>query len=137
MAKAEVVQAEIVNDDQVIGYDASQFDWETVHTEAPNQIHMEHVGDTLVAEYLGQEEIRWTPTTGKDAGVEQSFIQLKFRINDTHYVLNAGYDLLKAYENVPPKTITRTELKTLVDVGQQSPMKSYRVDQARANNAGV
>lgn len=137
MAKAEVVEAEIVNDSQVMGYDATQFDWETVHTEAPDQIVFEHVGDTFIGEYLGQEEIRWTPTTGKDAGVEQSFIQLKFRVHDRHYVVNAGYDLLKAYEGIPSKTITRTELKTLVDVGQQSPMKSYRVDQARANSQGV
>jgi hypothetical protein len=115
----------------IVGLPSDEFEWETIHVESPDQITFDTVGDTFIAEYLGQEVIHFTEVD-RQSGEEipKSFTQLKFRVGDQYFVVNAGYDLLQAYKDIPVKTITRTQLRTLVDVGQQSPMKSYRVDQA-------
>lgn len=126
MAKSTDVET-VTTAGEIAGYDDSQFEWETVHTESPDQIVFENIGDTFIGEYLGQETI----TFQNKKGVEESFVQLLFKVHDQFFVCNAGYDLLKAYEGIPPHTVTRTQLRTLVDVGQESPMKSYRVDQAK------
>jgi hypothetical protein len=116
-----------------VGLTADEFQWETVHTEAPQQVTFDTVGDTLIAEYLGKEVINFEDKKGE----AQSFTQLKFRVNDEIFVVNAGYDLLSAYADIPAHTITRTQLRSLVDVGQNDPMKSYRVDVAKQPAATV
>ena len=124
-----------------VGYDESQFEWDNVHEEAPDQLVFDTLGDKYVGEYSGHDLIYPTPDDPS-----KWFIQLRFRDMDGTKVTNAGYELRTAYVNVtvddagmvvahedkiPTGSITRTELVKLVDVDQASPMKSYRVDIAR------
>ena len=102
------------------------FQWETVHTEAATQLTFDTVNDTFIGLYIGQEEIVFT----NKKGLEDDFTQLNFLVGDEPYAINAGYDLLRGMKNVPPNTFVRIQLRKLVDVGQQSPLKSYRVDVA-------
>lgn len=131
------------------GYDASDFQWETVHEEAPDQLIFDIIGDEYIGEYIGHELIypegEGTP--------EKWFIQLRWRDHEGIKVTNAGYELQTTYVEVhtddnghvvstkdiiPPHTMTRTTLAKLVDIGQPSKMKSFRVDTAknRAGNKG-
>lgn len=118
----------VVNEAQTVGLNEGDYQWETVHVESPDQITFDTIGDTFVGEYLGTEKIEFED---KRTGEAESFTQLKFRVGDSHYVVNGGYDLLKAFTGIPEKSVVRVQLRTLVDVGQQSPMKSYRVDVAQ------
>jgi hypothetical protein len=135
MAKAtqEVAQTET----QVVGFDADGIEWQTVHTEQPDQITFDTIGDTLVAIYLGQQVIEFenkrVPGDGPSGGQMQEFTQLMFMLpGNNPAVVNAGYDLLVAFKNVPTNRLVRVQYLKDVDVDQQSPMKSYRVDVAPA-----
>jgi hypothetical protein len=128
MASKEV---EPVTEAQVVGFtDLDNVTWENVHTEQPDQISFDTIGDTLVAIYLGQEVIHFEVEDKKTGEkIPQEFTQLRFMLpGNNPAVVNAGYDLLVAYKNVPINHLTRTAFLKEVDVGQQSPMKSYRVD---------
>lgn len=117
-----------------IGYDPADFDFETSHREAADQIVFDTIGDEFVGEYLGPEEITFTDKDGE----EQTFTQLRFQVGDNLYGINAGYELREAYKNIPAGSITRTVyVKDVKITGQQSPMKSFRVDTAkgRAGNS--
>jgi hypothetical protein len=121
-------EVETVVAPEITGYDPDQFVWETVHTEAADVLAFETIGDTLVAEYLGQEIINFED---KRTGDPESFVQLHFKLPNNELVnINAGYDLVQAFKGVAPNTMVRVQYLKAVDVGQQSPMKSYRVDQA-------
>ena len=135
MAKAtqEVAQTET----QVVGFDTEGIEWQTVHTEQPDQITFDTIGDTLVAIYLGQQVIEFenkrVPGDGPSGGQMQEFTQLMFMLpGNNPAVVNAGYDLLVAFKNVPTNRLVRVQYLKDVDVDQQSPMKSYRVDVAPA-----
>lgn len=130
----------------VVGYDAAAYEWETVHAEAPDQVVFETPGDCYIGLYIGYEIIY--PDPEKDP--EKFFIQLKFVDPDGAKVINAGYDLRRAYvsitydtdgrpevkEVIPPQTVTRNTYMKDVDVDQASEMRSFRVDQAKPRNAG-
>lgn len=133
---------------QSAGYDETQFEWDNVHEEAPDQLLFTTIGDKYVGEYRGHELIVPDPATP-----DEWFVQLKWHDQDGSKVCNAGYELRTAYvELVPdpagmaldkdghaftvrdiiaPGSVTRTELIKLVDVKQATPMKSYRVDVAK------
>lgn len=115
---------------QTVGFtDLDNVQWENVHTEQPDQITFDTIGDCLVAIYLGQEVINFEVTDKEGEVHPKSFTQLRFMLpGDNPAVVNAGYDLLVAYKDVPRYHLTRTQFLKEVDVGQQSPMKSYRVD---------
>jgi hypothetical protein len=122
--------------------DVENVQWETVHTEQPDQITFDTIGDTLVAIYLGQQVIDFEVEDKKTGEITpQSFTQLMFMLpGDNPAVVNAGYDLLVAFKNVPNNRLVRVAYLKDVDVNQQSPMKSYRVDVApapRENNEGA
>lgn len=129
-----------------VGYDESQFEWETVHEEAPDQLIFEDKGDTYVGVYEGHEIIY--PEADEP---DKFFIQLKWRDPDGLKVTNAGYELRNTYtetkfnddgkpvvtDRIPVGTMTRNVLVKTVDVNQASPMKSFRVDTAKpGGNAG-
>jgi len=134
---------------QTLGLPEADYEFDTVHSEAPDQVTFDELNDTFVAEWLGHEIITFENKRksgdGPNGGTMESFTQLKFRVLDQHYVINAGYDLLKAFIDITPdgmwtylipvKSIVRIQLMTLVDVGQNDPMKSYRVDVARNTGA--
>lgn len=127
---------EPVNESQIVGYDADAFEWETIHVEQADQITFDTIGDTLIALYLGQEIITFENTKlkgdGPSGGTVQSFVQLQFMLpGEVPAVVNAGYDLVKAFEGVVPQQVVRVQYLKDVDVDQQSPMKSYRVDAAK------
>ena len=112
-----------------VGLNPSDFEWETVHEEAADQIVFDTVDDEYTGEYLGSEVITFTDKKGE----EQSFTQLRFRDNEGLKGINAGYELREAYKNIPPHTVTRIRLMKLVKIaGQESPMKSFRVDTAKS-----
>jgi hypothetical protein len=117
-----------VNGPQTVGYSGEDFEWENIHEEAPDQLVFDTLGDTYIGEYLGMDLIEFEDR----AGQPQEFWQLRFRDGNGVKVLNAGYELRETYKEIPTGTITRTQLMKFVDVGQQSPMKSYRVDRAKA-----
>jgi hypothetical protein len=128
-----------VNDDDSVSVTTSSdvslpdegFQWETVHTEAPTQITFDNVGDTFIGLYIGKETVEFEVKTGKNKGDMEEFTQLSFLVKDEPYAINAGYDLLRGFKNIPENTYVRIQLRKMVDVGQQSPLKSYRVDIAR------
>lgn len=123
MAKANEVA---VTAPQVIGFNEADFEWENVHTEQPDQLSFDEIGDTLIAVYLGQSVIEFAD---KKNGELKQFTQLRFLLpGNNSAVVNAGYDLLKAFEHIPVNHMTRTQYLKSVDVGQNDPMKSYRVD---------
>lgn len=130
---------------QTVGFtDTAGIQWETVHTEQPDQITFDTIGDTLVAIYLGQQVIDFEVEDKKTGEkTPESFTQLMFMLpGDNPAVVNAGYDLLVAFKNVPTNRLVRVSYLKDVDVNQQSPMKSYRVDVApdpvsRENNEGA
>ena len=144
MAKAEV--AETVEAAQVVGYEGQEFQWTTVHVEAPDQVVFDTVGDTLIGIYAGHELIY--PDPEKDP--TEWFVQLKWTIPTGAVFTNAGYELRTAYtkttfdsegrpsvtDKIAVGTMTRNELMKLVDVDQASPMKSFRVDTAEPVSAG-
>jgi hypothetical protein len=128
MASAKDVE---VTAPQTVGFtDLDNVQWKNVHTEQPDQITFDTIGDTLIAVYLGRSVIRYTEVdkkTGEE--IPREFTQLRFMLpGNNPAVVNGGWDLLKAYEDVPENHLTRTQYLKDVDVDQQSPMKSYRVD---------
>lgn len=116
---------------QVVGFvDLDNVQWENVHTELPDQITFDQIGDTLIAIYLGQSVIQFDREDKKTGEIiSHEFTQLRFMLpGNNPAVVNAGYDLLVAYKKIPVNHLTRTQYLKDVDVDQQSPMKSYRVD---------
>jgi hypothetical protein len=144
VAKQEV--AEIENAAQVVGYDSAEYEWDTVHVEAADQLVFDTIGDTYIGVYAGHEIIY--PDPEKDPG--KWFVQLKWTDPTGAKFTNAGFELRNAYtettysddgrpvvtDKIPVGTMTRNELKKLVDVDQASEMKSFRVDVAKPRNAG-
>jgi hypothetical protein len=128
-----------VNDDNSVSVTTSAdvslpdegFQWETVHTEAPTQIVFENVGDTFIGLYIGKEVVEFEVKSGKNKGDMEEFTQLSFLVNDEPYAINAGYDLVRGFKNIPENTYVRIQLRKMVDVGHQSMLKSYRVDIAK------
>lgn len=121
---------------QTVGFsDTENVQWETVHVEQPDQITFDTIGDTLVAIYLGQQVINFETEDKKTWEITpQSFTQLMFMLpGDNPAVVNAGYDLLVAFKEVPTNRLVRVAYLKDVDVNQASPMKSYRVDVAAAH----
>lgn len=146
MAKGtEVVMPEEVA--TVLGESPEGIEWETHHVEAATQVKFDNVGDKLIGKYAGHDVIYPDP----EKHPEKFFIQLKWVLHSGEAVfVNAGYDLANAYttttydtdgtptvkDKVELGVWTATELRKLVDVDQNDPMKSYRVDVAKANGAG-
>jgi hypothetical protein len=132
MAKQAEV-APTTTEAQVVGFTDAEFEWENVHLEQPDQITFDTIGDTLIAIYLGQEVIEFEVedrATGEK--LPRSFTQLRFLLpGNNPAVVNAGYDLLQAFKSVPANHMVRVAYMKDVDVDQQSPMKSYRVDVGR------
>jgi hypothetical protein len=126
---------EPVNEAAVVGYTDQDFEWELVKEEAPDQITFDTIGDTLVALYQGMENVTFTQKNRDGTEEERTFWVLKFRLPSGPATVNGGYELVEAYKDIAPNTMTRTQLIKLVDVGQASPMKSYRIDQAKPKNA--
>lgn len=147
MAKAtDVAEAEVVNDAAtVVGYDDSGYTWETVHTESPDQVVFDDLGDMLIGIYAGHEIIYPKP----DEEPTKFFIQLRWTVPGGAVFVNAGYELRNAYtettydsdgrptvtDKIDVGSMTRNELRKLVDVDQASEMKSYRVDVAKSVSA--
>jgi hypothetical protein len=143
---------EIENTDgpDIIGYLPVQVEnmkWETSHVEAGDQVVFERIGDTLIGVYAGHDLIY--PDSGNADPVKAAkwFIKLSWTIPDGSVFTNAGYELRQAYvsvtlddnrrpvvtDRIPVGSMTRTVLMKTVDVDQQDPMKSYRVDVAPSN----
>lgn len=120
---------------QVVGYTDQEFEWDLVKEESPDQITFDTIGDTLIALYQGMDLITFTEKKKDGTEEDREFWQLRFRLPTGPAVVNGGYELVEAYKDVAPNTMTRTQLVKFVDVGQQSPMKSYRIDQAKPKNA--
>lgn len=128
-----------------VGYaDSPEFEWETAHVEAADQITFDTIGDLLIGIYAGHEIIYPDP----DKDPTKFFIQLKWTVPGGAVFTNAGFELRNAYtstvfnaegspvvtDKIPTGSMTRNELKKLVDVDQQSEMKSFRVDVAKPRN---
>jgi len=124
MAKQEVEEVE----SQMAGYDPAAFDWDLQHEESPDQIVFDKVGDEYTGLLLGSELIEFDNAKGEP----QEFTQWRFRDPGGITVINGGYELNTELAKIPADTMIRIKLMKLVDVGQQSPMKSYRIWTARA-----
>jgi hypothetical protein len=133
-----------------IGYaDTGEYRWDTVHTEAGDQLVFDTVGDLYIGIYAGHEVIYPDPNNPDPDKAKKWFVQLKWTDPDGAKFTNAGYELRIAYtettlgsdgqpivtDKIPVGSMTRNELKKLVDVDQQSEMKSFRVDVASPVNA--
>jgi hypothetical protein len=131
LASKEVEEIE----SQVAGYDPEAFEWDIQSEESPDQILFTEIGDEYVGLKLGKEVIEFTRTV-KGEEVSENFTQWRFRDPGGITVINGGYELNKELEKVPDNTMTRIKLMKLVDVGQNDPMKSYRIWTARPNATG-
>jgi hypothetical protein len=119
-----------------LGYDASQFTFETIKDEAGDQLVMEEVGDNYTGEFLGTETINFTD---KATGEPDSFLQIRFRDPEGPKVINAGYELEKLFSSgdIPIHSIVRLTLANKVDMGKgKNAMLSFRVETATPRNAG-
>jgi hypothetical protein len=136
MAKAEV-PANVEDDTAPVGYDPAAFEWDLVHEESPDQIVFDTIGDEYTGLYLGSEVITFTKQV-KGEDVDQEFTQHRFRDPGGITVVNGGYELNSELSKIEPNTMLRIRLMKLVDVGQNDPMKSYRIWTARsAANTGA
>jgi hypothetical protein len=124
MSKAEVENVE----SQMAGYDPAAFEWDLQHEESPDQIVFNKEGDEYTGLKLGHELIEFEDSRGD----HQEFTQWRFRDPGGITVINGGYELNTELSKIPDDTMCRIRLMKLVDVGQQSPMKSYRIWTARA-----
>lgn len=147
MAKGTEVE-ETTDAAVAIGYaDSSEWQWETVHVEAADQLVFDTPGDLYIGIYAGHEIIYPDP----EKHPEEWFVQLKWTDPQGAKFTNAGYELRNAYtettyndegrptvtDKIPVGTMTRNELMKLVDVDQASPMKSFRVDVAQRVNGNA
>lgn len=116
------------------GYDDSDYEWENIQEERPDQIVFDTRGDVYTGMYLRSEIITFTDNKGE----EKEFTQLNFRDPGGLKSINAGHELREAFKNIPPNSMVRIELKKFVNTGEQSDMKSYRIDVAkpRGNTQG-
>jgi hypothetical protein len=122
-----------------IGYDDSQFTFETVKDEAGDQLVFEEIGDSYTGEFLGTETITFMKPDEKGELQEESFLQIRFRDPSGPKAINAGYELEKLFTSgdIPVHTIVRLTLANKVDMGRsKNPMLSFRVETATPVNAG-
>lgn len=106
--------------------------WELVHEEAPDQLKFEEVGEEYVLEYLGSEEI----DPGDEKDPDKRFTQLRFRETDGNPVVtNAGYELRVAFKDITPGHLVKIKYVKNVQVGEASPMKSFKVWQGPKTSA--
>jgi hypothetical protein len=138
--------AEMEDAAQAVGYaDSGEYQWETVHVEAADQLVFDTLGDKYIGVYAGHEIIYPEP----DKNPDKWFVKLNWTDPDGAKFTNAGYELRNAYtettydsegrpvvtDKIPVGSFTRNELMKLVNVDQASEMKSFRVDVAsRAGN---
>lgn len=148
MAKGTEV-AEPVDGAVAIGYADDGYQWDTVHTEAGDQLVFDTVGDLYIGLYAGHEIIYPDPNNPDPDKAKKWFVQLKWTDPEGAKFTNAGYELRTAYtettygadgqpivtDKIAIGSMTRNELKKLVDVDQASEMKSFRVDVASPVNA--
>lgn len=132
---------------EIVGF-PDEYQWETVHTEAADTLLLENPGDRYIGRWVS-----WEVIDNPDRSRENKwFIQLSFTDPGGARNINPGYDLLRAFldvetdanggyvsakEKVPLQEIYSILFVKSVDVGQQSEMKSFRVDMAkrRADNS--
>ena len=150
MAKGDI--AEIQDAAQVVGFDPSilaDYEVETVHVEAGDQLVFDTIGDLYIGSNAGHE-IVYPEAQKVDGDRSKFFIQLKWTDPAGSKFTNAGYELTQAYveikyaddgtptvtDKIPVGSLTINELKKLVDVDQASEMKSFRVSVARTRDAG-
>ena len=131
MAKGSAVVVQSTEAAAIVGYDPSQFQWETVKEESPDQIVLEVVGDTYIGELL---RVLWINAETDPGKPEKMFLQAQFRDPDGVRAINCGYELTEAFRDAPVNLIYRIELKKYVDVDEASPMKSYQVDSAKVRH---
>lgn len=127
---------------EVVGYH-DDYQWETVHTEAADLIMFDTPGDMYIGQWVGWSVID-NPDRTRD---DKWFIQLHFTDPQGARNINPGYDLRRAFltvytddgggyvearEVVPLQAIYRIIYVKNVDVGQNDPMRSFRVDQAKS-----
>lgn len=103
-------------------------EWETIQTEAGDQVEFDKVGDEFVGLYVGYDNIEFEdPKHGP-----QEFRQLHFRgLTDPEnelYDINAGYRLRQASEKLTPGQIVRIKYVKDTPTGEASDMKEYRID---------
>lgn len=125
---ARGTEVDTVESPQVVGYDATGVEWENIKEESPDQITLDVLGDTLIAIYKGTDIIEFENNKGE----AQSFKQHRLRLPSGPAVINGSYELDAIFEKMPVDSMFRLQLLKLVDTGQQSPMKSYRVDVAKS-----
>lgn len=103
--------------------DAAQ--WRTVSEEEHDEtkIHFENWGDEFIGTYKGNRKVE--NENGK-------FTQFLFEHNGIHYFVNGNWNLVQGMSKVPIGALTRLRYIADKDTGQQTPMKLYKVDVARA-----
>jgi hypothetical protein len=124
-SKVVDVQADEVP--QTIGMNPDEFVFETIHEEAARQIDLTIPGDRYVGKLVEKEWI--DPLDPKRP--DDRFLQIRFRDPDGVSAINCGYELTETFKDAPLNEVYLIELRRYVDVGEQSSMKSYRVDMAK------
>jgi hypothetical protein len=145
MAKGTEMAEVVPEATTVVGYEDNGYQWDTVHTEAPDQVEFDDLGDMLIGVYAGHEIVY--PDPEKEPA--KFFVQLRWTVPGGAVFVNAGHELRNAYtttvydpegrptitDKIPVGSMTRNELRKTVDTGKKDPMKSYRVDVARPVSA--
>ena len=106
---------------------ATETDWESVSEGARPQVAFTEIGDRLVGIFAGTQEIN--PPEG-DPWVQYLFdnVQYPEDLQGENVAVNAGYDLRKQLEGVPPHQywIDTTYVRDVPVKGWPSPMHSHR-----------
>lgn len=97
-------------------------DWDEVSAES--QIVFDTRGDQFIGRFMGMDNLG-------SSNIYQAHFEGYGKDAGENYFTNAGYDLRKKLEKVPPKTLVRITYIDDKDTGQAQPMRVYKVDQKR------
>jgi hypothetical protein len=113
--------------DEETGQDIAEAaeEWQTVSEDEVDEtkIVFDTIGDEFIGIYAGPRVIE---------NEDGKFTQYRFTVGDEHYFTNAGYSLMRGMSNVPKGSRVRIVFSSERDTQQDSPMKVFTVQVAKA-----
>jgi hypothetical protein len=108
--------------------DAAQWTTVSEDTEEEIKIIFDTIGDEFIGTYLGTRTL-----TNND----EQYVQFRFRGSDNGetYFTNGSHSLRQGMSTVRPGQLCKITYAKDIDTGQESPMRSFRVEVAKTTRA--